>query len=109
MNANLQIPHLLRSAGFGATSAELTAYNAMGFEAAVDSLLNYDSVPDNMASVLPAIPLTYSAKQSPTELSVLGEWWVNRMAQTNRPLQEKITLFCTTTLRRASPRYRTGT
>lgn len=90
---NLQVGHLLRRAGFGATPDELARYNSMGFEATVDSLLNYQNVEDNMASTLPNIPLTYSAKQSATELSVLGEWWLNRMALTNRPLQEKMTLF----------------
>ena len=93
MNNSLQVPHLLRRAGFGATPAELANYSTMGFEAAVDSLLNYENVQDNMASTLPAIPLTYSAQQSASELSVLGEWWVNQMALTNRPLQEKMTLF----------------
>jgi len=93
MSENLQIPHLLRRTGFGATSDELTNYNAMGFDTAVDNFLNYDNVQDNMASTLPAIPLTYSSKQSASELNVLGEWWVNRMALTNRPLQEKMTLF----------------
>jgi uncharacterized protein (DUF1800 family) len=93
MSENLQVGHLLRRAGFGATPSELANYNAMGFEAAVDSLLNYENVQDNMASILPTIPLTYSAQHSSSELNVLGEWWVNRMAFTNRPLQEKMTLF----------------
>jgi uncharacterized protein (DUF1800 family) len=93
MSESLQVGHLLRRAGFGATPDELANYNNLGFEATVDSLLNYDNVQDNMASTLPNIPLTYSAKQSASELNVLGEWWLNRMALTNRPLQEKMTLF----------------
>jgi len=93
MSDSLQIPHLLRRAGFGATPDELANYSSMGFEGVVDRLLNYDNVQDNMASTMPNIPLTYSSQESPGELSVLGEWWVNRMALTNRPLQEKMTLF----------------
>lgn len=93
MAEGLQTAHLLRRAGFGATPQELADYSSMGFDAAVDSLLNYSDVQDNLAVVLPNIPLTYSAQQSPTELATLGEWWLNRMALTTRPLQEKMTLF----------------
>ena len=93
MSDNLQIPHLLRRAGFGGTPDEIANYSSMDFDTAVDSLLNYENTPDNMASTLPAITMTYSGSHPGTELNVLGEWWVNRMALTNRPLQEKMTLF----------------
>jgi hypothetical protein len=93
MSDNLQIPHLLRRAGFGGTPDEISNYSSMGYDAAVDSLLNYENVPDNMASTLPAITMTYSGNHPGSELIVLGEWWTNRMALTNRPLQEKMTLF----------------
>ena len=94
VSQELQVAHLLRRAGFGATPAELASYSGgAGFDAAVESLLNYESAQDNMSSVLPAIPLTYSGKSKGNDLATLGEWWLNRMVLTNRPLQEKMTLF----------------
>ncbi len=41
------VAHLLRRAGFGASKADLDAYTALGFEGAVDRLLNYQSVDDS--------------------------------------------------------------
>jgi hypothetical protein len=36
------IEHLLRRAGFGASSSELATYSALSYSAAVDRLINYD-------------------------------------------------------------------
>src|SRR5580700_1079463 len=40
MGTNTQVGHLLRRAGFGATSDELATYKNLGFNGAVDRLLN---------------------------------------------------------------------
>jgi len=42
-----QIGHLLRRAGFGATPGELSAYRALGFNGAVDRLINYQQVSED--------------------------------------------------------------
>jgi uncharacterized protein (DUF1800 family) len=96
MPAQLQIPHLLRRAGFGGGPAEQAKYQAMGFDDAVQYLLNYDQV-DNSAldAVTPNIRTSYSgtAPKGQNEGHNLATWWLNRMVQTPRPLEEKMTLF----------------
>lgn len=83
-----QIGHLLRKAGFGATPADLTTYRSLGFAGAVDRLLNYQQVSDSaMENRLNALNL---------DLNLVADqqrWWLLRMAWTQRPLLEKMTLF----------------
>jgi uncharacterized protein (DUF1800 family) len=79
--------HLLRRAGFGATEEEIQRYSAMGFEAAVDTLLHPERVSDNVDDRL---------QEQGIDISVPGGIqiaWLFRMLHTQRPLQEKMTLF----------------
>ncbi len=88
MASSTQIGHLLRRAGFGATPDELTMYRNLGFNGAVDRLINYQQVSDDgMESRLKALNMNLS---SPTDQQ---RWWLLRMAWTQRPLLEKMTLF----------------
>jgi uncharacterized protein (DUF1800 family) len=85
---SVQISHLLRRAGFGASSEEYERYQSMGLQATIDELVNYTAVDDSAALAL--------AAEVPTETAQRGNpalWWVVRMANTKRPLQEKMTLF----------------
>jgi len=83
-----QIGHLLRRAGFGATAGELNTYAALGFTGAVDRLLNYQQVSDDaMENRLKALNLDLNKPQNQQQ------WWLLRMAWTQRPLLEKMTLF----------------
>src|SRR5579883_573513 len=85
---NMQIGHLLRRAGFGATPQDLQTYAALGFEGAVDRLLNYQQVDDSaMENRLNALNLDLSNPRAQQQ------WWLLRMAWTQRPLLEKMTLF----------------
>jgi len=96
MGEDLQVPHLLRRAGFGASPQELAAYKGMGFDVAVQTLLDFAPVEASKESYAPAPPpirLTYSGRPVDNELYVLAEWWLYRMARTSTPLQEKMTLF----------------
>src|SRR5579864_8657195 len=45
-SADPQIEHLLRRAGFGARPDELDTYTQLSFTQAVETLLDYESVPD---------------------------------------------------------------
>jgi uncharacterized protein (DUF1800 family) len=83
----------LRRAGFGAAPEELEAYRDMGFESAVKRLSDYKGTAVSPSSAPPEIPLTYSGRAVDNELYILADWWLNRMAQTTRPLEEKMTLF----------------
>jgi uncharacterized protein (DUF1800 family) len=81
--------HLLRRAGFGATPAELDQYASLGYDAAVDRLLNFDQAPDGYPAFDPSTD-TGKGRRGVGDLQL---WWLNRMLTTKRPLQEKMTLF----------------
>ncbi|WP_165423719.1 DUF1800 domain-containing protein [Ktedonosporobacter rubrisoli] len=85
---NAQIGHLLRRAGFGALPEDLATYGPLGFNGAVDRLLNYQQVSDDaMENRLKALNLDLN---KPIDQQ---RWWLLRMAWTQRPLLEKMTLF----------------
>jgi uncharacterized protein (DUF1800 family) len=86
------IPHLLRRAGFGADPNELASYQRMGFETAVNHLVNYQSLNNSMVPARPYIVLSY-ANSDYSDLDTIQWWWLNRMVNTSRPLEEKMTLF----------------
>lgn len=82
-----RIGHLLRRAGFGASEAELAEYEALGFEASVEHLLNPERVPDDLDTKVAALNLDLTVPAS------LVPYWLVRMINTKRPLQEKMSLF----------------
>jgi uncharacterized protein (DUF1800 family) len=90
-NERSQIAHLLRRAGFGATQSELDQYARLGFAGAVDRLLQPEQVDDSAADQALA-PLAASLN-GPKQIEAAKYWWLNRMLYTQRPLQEKLTLF----------------
>jgi uncharacterized protein (DUF1800 family) len=96
MSTLVQIPHLLRRAGFGGGPQEQAKYLAMGYDQSVQYLLNYNQI-DNSAldAVTPNIRTSYSGAvpAGQNEMNNLATWWLNRMVQTPRPLEEKMTLF----------------
>jgi uncharacterized protein (DUF1800 family) len=93
------VAHLLRRAGFGASKADLDAYTALGFEGAVDRLLNYASVDDSaLESVIARMREENPAVSNPDRpeggnFELESAIWLTRMTLTKRPLQEKMTLF----------------
>lgn len=81
------VAHLLRRAGFGASPAELDDYVALGFEGAVQRLLDPEGVEEADFTL---------EVETPEELIRRGTMqtvWTARMVQTRRPLVEKMTLF----------------
>jgi len=83
--------HLLRRAGFGAGPEELDSYAALGYEAAVDRLLSPQSVDDSAAQDL--VDSVAPALDADTQILDGQALWLLRMLYTQRPLQEKMTLF----------------
>jgi uncharacterized protein (DUF1800 family) len=80
--------HLLRRAGFGATEAELDQYEALGLEQAVAKLVDYESVSNaNLDALLAQLNLDL------TRGGQLQTWWLVRMLNTARPLEEKMAFF----------------
>ncbi len=92
LTARARIAHLLRRAGFGGTAAEIDEYLALGFEGAVERLLNPQTIAqaelDARLAALDIDPAT-----NPATFSDLQVEWFNRMLNTKRPLQEKLALF----------------
>ncbi len=93
------IAHLLRRAGFGGNAPDIDYYASLGFEGAVDRLVNYEAVDDSeLEATIQRMRATNPPYVNPEkpELGNLGleiAVWLTRMLLTKRPLQEKMTLF----------------
>src|SRR3954469_18884415 len=93
-----QIEHLLRRAGFGARPDELAAYGALSTTQAVSVLVGYDAVPDDVDSKIGTAgyvntTVTGGAFSPQSNINHARQRWVFRMVHSDRPLQEKMTLF----------------
>ena len=82
--------HLFRRAGFGAPRDELEAAVAHGYEATVETLLHPETAPEVEEDLLQRYYI--DAKES-FQLDGAQIGWVYRMINTQRPLEEKMTLF----------------
>ena len=82
--------HLLRRAGFGATFDELEGYLAQGYEATVEELLHPEDAPEWDD----ALVRRYQTDQNSLMLIESAQsYWLYRMINTKRPLEEKTALF----------------
>lgn len=82
-----RIVHLLRRAGFGASAAERERYYTLGVDGTLDTLLNYENIPDSVDGLLAGQTFDF------TKTDQVQRWWFTRMVKSNHPLQEKMTLF----------------
>jgi uncharacterized protein (DUF1800 family) len=82
------IAHLLRRAGFGGTPTQISTLAAQPWATTVNQLLDFSTAP---ADTEPAF-LTADIGDWEKEFQ-LQAWWLDRMATTTTPLQEKLTLF----------------
>ena len=93
--ANLEISllaHLLRRTGFGATRDELEGYAATRYEAVVEELLFPENAPPALADE--DLVRRYHADLSVADVIPSAQaYWVYRMINTRRPLEEKVALF----------------
>ena len=107
--------HLLRRAGFGGSPEQVRKLVDMGLAAAVDSLVDYETIewniePPPIAPLLLERPpsrevlrdLTederreFAAKRRRAQQRTFEEvrlWWIDRMVHSPRPFEEKMTLF----------------
>lgn len=92
-----QFEHLLRRAGFGARPDELDTFRKLSFPSAIDRLINYEDIPDDVDSKIfqpgYAGVTTRGAFAPATNIVDSRQRWLFRMIHSNRPLQEKMTLF----------------
>ena len=86
------LAHLLRRAGFAATRDELERYAAKGYEATVEELLHPELAPPALED--DDLARRYSPEYN-GEANVFMDqtYWLYRMINTTRPLEEKIALF----------------
>ncbi len=107
--------HLLNRAGFGGTPEDIARLAALGHDAAVSSLLDYEKIPDPTPNPDWAVPDPGRAERIRAMQSMapdarrqaqqaeqraqnqhiveLRGWWLNRMAKGPRPFQERMVLF----------------
>ena len=84
----IRMGHLLRRAGFGANEEEMDRFLAMGEEATVEYLIEYEAADDSaLEKRLSGLGLDLE------KLRDLQRWSLLRMIYTQRPLQEKMVLF----------------
>jgi len=92
-----QYEHLLRRAGFGARSDELDTFRRQSIRGAVSLLLDYDAIPDDVDGKIFQDGYVQTTSRGPfspnTIITDARQRWLFRMIHTNRPLQEKMTLF----------------
>ena len=83
--------HLLRRAGFGANPDELDSYLNQGYEATVEQLFNPGGSPSLDGEDL--IRRYHIDQNSLMLIESSQAYWLYRMINTKRPLEEKIALF----------------
>jgi uncharacterized protein (DUF1800 family) len=92
-----QIEHLLRRAGLGARPDELSSFGALSTTQAVSALVNYDTVPDTVDTKIGSagyVNMTITGAFSPqSNINHARQRWLFRLLHSDRPLQEKMTLF----------------
>ncbi len=82
--------HLLRRAGFGACRDELDHYCAKGYKATVEELLYPEQAPQLVEDIL----RRYHVDQNSLMLIESSQaYWLYRIINTRRPLEEKMALF----------------
>lgn len=84
-----KIAHLLRRFGLGASESEVDFYGKGGLSAAINLLLDFESTEDNWPY---ALELGATAKGN-IPLRAAQAFWYSRLVATNRPLQERLTIF----------------
>ena len=94
---DLLIEHLLRRVGFGAAPGDVERYASLGYATALNELINYDSIHDGVDDHIgePGYALfTVTGRPAPeTNIAHARQRWLFRMVHSERPLQEKMTLF----------------
>ena len=86
-----RIAHLLRRAGFGPTRAEIDRAAAMGYAATVEELLYPENQPD--LEIEDLIRRYHTDQNSLMLLESNQSYWLYRIINSRRPLEEKMALF----------------
>lgn len=87
-----KIIHLLNRFGLGANEPEIEKYSAMGVDGAIEHLVDYDKVTPNL-TVQPWEFVFGTDGKVAMDPGHMAAYWCYRMVATNRPSEEKQTLF----------------
>ncbi len=91
------IEHLLRRAGFGASPDELATFDRLSYSQAVDRLIDYESIADTVDANIGKPGYAGTTSRGPFSPNTVADdarqRWLFRMLHSERPLQEKMTLF----------------
>jgi uncharacterized protein (DUF1800 family) len=94
---NLEIDHLLRRAGFGASARDVGTFGDMSPAAAVGYLVDYEGRPDDVDARIGRddhVQVVSKDIFAPDiDIEDARQRWLFRMIHTRRPLQEKMALF----------------
>ena len=82
--------HLLRRAGFGATLQELEECQAKGYETTVEELLHPENAPEWNDDL---VRRYHTDQNSVMYFESAQSYWMYKMINSKRPLEEKIALF----------------
>jgi uncharacterized protein (DUF1800 family) len=101
MPADPRVQHLLRRAGFGATTAEAAAYSQRGFASTLDSLVDYSRTQDDVDALIGqagySVVTPSAGGMEPfspaSTINDARQRWLFRLVHGRRPLQEKMALF----------------
>ena len=95
-----QIEHLLRRAGFGARPDEIDTYRTLSLNGAIGRLINHEQIADDVDAKIGQpgyVQVTARGNAAPfsPQANILDaqQRWLFRMVHSERPLQEKMTLF----------------
>ena len=84
--------HLMRRAGFGASRDELESYVSQGYESTIEQLLQPHKAPSDLEDE--DIIRRYHVHQANLyPVPSCQTYWLRRMINTKRPLEEKVALF----------------
>ncbi len=87
-----ELAHLMRRAGFGATKEELDRFEAQGYEATVEELI--DPAEEQPAGEMALLLRYMPGCLLPGGVPLPGQYnWMYNMITTQRPLEEKVALF----------------
>jgi uncharacterized protein (DUF1800 family) len=90
-----RVARLFARAGFGATVAEIQQWAAAGYTATVDHLLGFatsNGRPDDLEVLALQEAARAGGPKNPPNPQPYQRWWLQRMATTQYPLEEKLTL-----------------
>lgn len=88
-----KVAHLYRRFSFGGTMQEIEEGVAAGLDATIKKLVDYESVPANFTVHPYEFAWNEDNKEAEPHVYRYRLWWVLAMASSNRPLQEKLSLF----------------